>query len=36
MTVGVVLRIHWQAVKLFLKSVPFFRKPTPPAQFTTR
>jgi DUF1365 family protein len=36
MTVGVVLRIHWQAVKLFLKSVPIFRKPTPPAQFTTR
>ncbi len=36
MTLGVVLRIHWQAAKLFLKSVPFFKKPTPPAQFTTR
>ncbi|MDD2881300.1 MAG: DUF1365 domain-containing protein [Rhodoferax sp.] len=36
MTFGVVLRIHWQAVKLFLKSVPFFKKPTPPTAFTTR
>jgi DUF1365 family protein len=36
MMFGVVLRIHWQAVKLFLKSVPFFKKPTPPAEFTTR
>lgn len=36
MTLGVVLRIHWQAVKLFLKSVPFFKKPTPPTAFTTR
>jgi DUF1365 family protein len=36
MTLGVVLRIHWQATKLFLKRAPFFKKPTPPAQFTTR
>ena len=36
MTLGVVLRIHWQAAKLFLKRAPFFKKPTPPAQFTTR
>lgn len=36
MTFGVVLRIHWQAVKLFLKSVPFFKKPPPPTAFTTR
>ena len=36
MTLGVVMRIHWQAIKLFLKRAPFFKKPTPPAQFTTR
>jgi len=36
MTLGVVARIHWQAVKLFIKKVPFFRKPVPPATFTTR
>ena len=31
-TVGVVLRIHWQAVKLWLKKIPFYSKPTPPLQ----
>jgi len=36
MTLGVVLRIHWQALRLWLKRVPFFSKPAPPAQFTTR
>jgi len=36
MTLGVILRIHLQAIKLFFKSAPFFRKPTPPAQFITR
>ncbi|MCF8167791.1 MAG: DUF1365 domain-containing protein [Rhodoferax sp.] len=36
MTLGVVLRIHWQAAKLFLKKTPFFVKPAPPATFTTR
>ncbi|MDP2000222.1 MAG: DUF1365 domain-containing protein [Rhodoferax sp.] len=36
MTLGVVLRIHWQAVKLFIKKAPFFGKPTPPTNFTTR
>ena len=36
MTLGVVARIHWQAVKLFVKKAPFFGKPTPPATFTTR
>ena len=36
MTFGVVLRIHWHALKLFLKKAPFFRKPTPPVHFTTR
>lgn len=35
MTLGVVARIHWQALKLWLKGVPFFRKPAPPEQFVT-
>lgn len=30
MTFGVVFRIHWQALRLWLKGVPFFRKPAPP------
>ena len=36
MTVGVVARIHWQAFKLWKKRVPFFGKPAPPAQPTTK
>lgn len=36
MTVGVVARIHWHAMKLWLKRVPFFRKPEPPVIQTTR
>jgi DUF1365 family protein len=36
MTLGVMARIHWQALKLFLKRAPFFGKPTPPNTFTTR
>lgn len=35
MTVGVVARIHWQALRLWLKRVPFFTKPEPPADFVT-
>ena len=31
MTFGVVLRIHFQALKLFIKRVPFFSKPVPPS-----
>ena len=31
MTLGVVAKIHWQALKLLFKRVPFLRKPTPPA-----
>jgi DUF1365 family protein len=33
MTLGVVLHIHTQALRLWLKSVPFFRKPAPPQAF---
>jgi len=36
MTLGVILRIHWQALRLWLKRVPFFTKPAPPQAFTTR
>ncbi len=36
MTLGVIARIHWQAVKLFFKRVPFFSKPKPPAVLVSR
>ena len=36
MTLGVIARIHWQAVKLFFKRVPFVTKPAPPSAFITR
>jgi len=36
MTLGVVWRIHWHALRLALKRVPFFRKPEPPQGFVTR
>lgn len=36
MTVGVIFRIHWQAVRLWLKRVPFFSKPVPPQQKVSR
>jgi DUF1365 family protein len=36
MTLMVMTRIHWQALKLWLKRVPFFTKPTPPTHFVTR
>ena len=36
MTLGVISRIHLQAMKLWAKRVPFFRKPHTPASFVTR
>ena len=36
MTLGVMLRIHWQALRLLTRGVPFFGKPLPPIQETTR
>lgn len=34
---GVLVRIHWQALRLFWRRVPFVRKPaTPPATFLSR
>lgn len=30
MSLGVVFRIHWQALKLWAKGVPFYSKPEPP------
>lgn len=36
MTLGVIGRIHWQALQLWRKRVPFVRKPRPPQAFTTR
>lgn len=35
MSFGVVARIHWQALKLWLKRVPFHAKPDAPAHFVT-
>jgi DUF1365 family protein len=36
MTLGVIARIHWQALKLWCKRVPVVRKPEPPTTFITR
>jgi len=30
MSIGVILRIHWQALKLWIKGVKFYSKPNPP------
>ncbi len=36
MTLAVIARIHWQAVRLWFKGVRFVSKPIPPARGTTR
>ncbi|WP_457418624.1 DUF1365 domain-containing protein [Roseateles sp. P5_E7] len=36
LTLMVAARIHWQALKLAFKRVPFFSKPQPPERFVTR
>jgi len=36
MTLALIAHIHWQAVRLWLKRVPFFAKPVPPVDFVTR
>ena len=35
-SVGVMLRIHYQALRLFIKRAPFYPKPVPPQQKVTR
>lgn len=35
-TLGVIARIHWQALRLFVRRVPFQTKPAPPARFVSR
>jgi DUF1365 family protein len=36
MTLGVMLHIHTQALRLWLKKVPIFHKPAPPQAFVSR
>jgi len=36
LTLGVVVRIHWQALQLWFKRVPLRRKPDAPQSFVTR
>ena len=31
MSIGVIARIHWQALRLWLKGVQFHTKPEPPS-----
>ena len=35
-TIGVVARIHWQALQLWVKRVPYFTKPAPPRASLSR
>ena len=35
MTFGIIARIHWQALRLWIKRAPFFRQPEPPRDFVT-
>ena len=34
LTAGVIFKIHWQALQLFLKGAKFHKKPTPPINTT--
>jgi hypothetical protein len=36
MTLGVMARIHLQALKLWVRGVPYVPKPLPPQQETTK
>ena len=36
LTLALIARIHWQALRLWLRRVQFFRKPPPPTAFLTR
>ncbi len=36
MTLAVLVRIHWHALQLWLKRVPFISKPAPPQAFISR
>ncbi|MDT8999468.1 DUF1365 domain-containing protein [Paucibacter sp. APW11] len=36
LTLMLMTRIHWQALRLWLKRVPFFSKPAPPSELITR
>ena len=36
LTLGVMARIHWQALHLWRQRLPFFRKPVPPAALVSR
>jgi len=36
MTLGVISRIHWQALRLWAKRLPFHGKPSEPKRFVTR
>ena len=36
MTLAVMWRIHWQALRLWRKSVRFHRKPAPPPELVSR
>ncbi|MNR84282.1 hypothetical protein D3C72_150790 [compost metagenome] len=36
LTLGVMVKIHWQALKLWRKRLPFFSKPTPPSSEMSR
>ncbi|AYR20515.1 DUF1365 domain-containing protein [Alcaligenes faecalis] len=36
MTLGVIFRIHWQALRLWAKRLPFHRKPSAPKRSVTR